>query len=121
MKVLTAFVSLAALMAVSGPALAGDAAVGADTYKRKCKACHSTEAGKHSGGPSLFGIMGRKAASTDFKKYLGLKEMDFVWDATNLDAFLTYPKKFVGSKSMAIKVKNPEDRANLMAYMETLK
>lgn len=49
--------------ALQGPtASAGDATAGRQVYK-KCKACHSLEAGKNRVGPSLAGIIGRQSAS----------------------------------------------------------
>ena len=104
---------------VSGPALAdGD---GAKVFKKKCKVCHTTEAGKHKMGPSLAGIVGMKAGSTSFAKYKGLKGSDVVWTEENLDKFLANPKKFVGAKTMALKLKKEDDRAAVIAYLKTLK
>ena len=51
---------------------AGDAAKGEQVFK-KCAACHSAEAGVNKVGPSLHGVVGRKAGSTDFPRYVGLK------------------------------------------------
>ena len=122
MKTLTTLASLAVVMVVAGPALAGgDAAAGEAYFKKKCKGCHPIEAGRKGAGPNLAGIMGRQVASTDFSRYLGLKDMDFVWDADSIDKFLTDPGDFVGGKSMAVKVKEEDDRADLIAYMATLK
>ena len=122
MKTLTTLTSLFVIMAVTGPALAeGNTADGEAYFIKKCKACHPIEVGKNGAGPNLFGIMGRQVASTDFSRYLDLKDMDFVWDANNMDKFLTDPGEFVGGKSMVVKVKEENDRANLIAYMETLK
>ena len=54
----------------AGPALADH---GAKVFK-KCKACHTTTAGKHRVGPSLAGVVGRKAGTAKgYKKYKGLK------------------------------------------------
>lgn len=111
-----------ALALISTPSFAsGDAEAGAALYKKKCKNCHATEAGKHKNGPSLAGIMGRKAGSTDYTKYKGLKGFDAVWDEANLDKFLANPKKFVGAKTMAYKLKKENDRANVIEYLKTLK
>jgi nitrite reductase (NO-forming) len=46
--------------AAAATAGGGDAAAGRLVY-RKCQACHSMDAGKNLLGPSLAGIMGRKA------------------------------------------------------------
>ena len=113
---------LFSLAMFSGPALAsGDAAEGAGVFKKRCKTCHATEAGKHKAGPSLAGIIGRKAGSTDFPKYTGLKGSDVVWDEESLDKFLANPKKFVGAKTMAYKLKKEDQRKNVIAYLKTLK
>lgn len=114
----------------SGSAFAagsGDAAKGAKVFK-KCKACHSIEQGaKHKFGPNLFGVFGRTAGSAaGYKKYKGLKAADWAWDAPNLDAWLTSPKKFVKAKgrkrtSMSFKLKKESQRDDVIAYLETMK
>jgi cytochrome c len=101
---------------------AGDAANGARIFAKHCKACHSTQAGKHKMGPSLAGMVGTKAGATDFKKYRGLKGSEIVWDAANLDKFLTNPRKFLGRKTtMNKRLKDADRRADVIAYMKTLK
>ena len=89
-------------------------------FKKRCGACHSTEAGKNKNGPSLAGIIGRKAGSTDFAKYTGLKGSEVVWDEDNLDKFLANPKKFVGAKTMAYKLKKEGEREIIIKYLKTL-
>jgi len=118
--------ALASVMALaSGSAFAdgGDAKKGEKVFK-KCKVCHS--ASKHKIGPSLAGIVGRKAGSTDFKKYKALKGADFTWDAKNISSWITNQKKFLKAKglptktSMKVKIKKEDDRENLIAYLKTL-
>lgn len=123
MKSIVSLTVLSTILLAAAPALAGgDAAKGAEFFAGKCKACHSIEAGKNTMGPSLAGVMGRKVASSGFTKYQGLKAMDFVWDDAQMDKFLTDPKAFVGGgKTMVVKVAGAEDRANLIAYLNTLK
>jgi len=107
---------------ISSPSpAAADADAGAGVFKKRCAVCHSTEAGKHKNGPSLAGIIGRKAGSSDFPKYTGLKGSDVVWDDANLDKFLANPKKFVGAKTMVYKLKKEDQRAAVIAYLNTLK
>ena len=57
-----------ALALASGAAGAADAKKGKKVFN-KCKACHTMKAGKNKIGPSLHGIMGRKAASVPKFKY----------------------------------------------------
>ena len=109
------------------PAIAGGDAVRGKKVFNKCKACHSNKAGKHKIGPSLAGVIGRKAGTAEgFKRYKGLKGADWTWDETTLDEYLTNPKLFVKSRnkrksSMILKLKKKRDRDNVIAYLKTLK
>lgn len=101
---------------------AGDAQKGADVFKAKCGFCHATEAGAQGMGSSMAGIYGKKAGSTKNVHYVGLKGADFVWDDESLDGFLENPKEFLGrTSSMPTKTASADDRANLIAYLKTLK
>lgn len=110
--------------AVAGSARAeGDPAVGEKLF-RQCKACHAVEAGKNRVGPSLFGIFGKKAGSAEeFKGYSeGLKNAGFTWDDAKLDAYLTNPKAVIADSKMAFGgLAEAADRANVAAYLKTLK
>ncbi len=67
--VLTAMALILTTALASGSALAeGDAAKGKKVFK-KCKACHSLQAGKKKIGPDLAELFGRKAGSVDGLKY----------------------------------------------------
>ena len=109
------------------PAIAGGDAVRGKKVFNKCKACHSIKVGKHKIGPSLAGVIGRKAGTAKgFKRYKGLKGADWVWDEATLDEYLTNPKLFVKSRnkrksSMILKLKKKRDRDNVIAYLKTLK
>lgn len=107
---------------ISSQALAvGDADKGAGIYKSKCSFCHATTAGVHKMGPSMAGIYGMKAGATDFKRYVGLKDADFVWDDETLDGFLENPKEFLGrNTSMPTGTPGADDRAHVIAYLKTL-
>jgi len=125
----TLFSSLAAavigLTIAAVPAHAGDAAKGEKVFK-KCKACHTTEAGgKNKVGPNLSGIVGKAAgAAEDFKYSDAMKEAaagGLVWDEANLDAFLEKPKKFMKKTKMSFGgVKKDAKRADLIEYLKGL-
>jgi nitrite reductase (NO-forming) len=71
---------------VAAPINGGDAAAGRLVF-RKCQACHSMEPGKTILGPSLAGILGRKAGSDPGYSYSpAMKQANIVWDAKSLDA-----------------------------------
>lgn len=106
----------ATLAALGQPALAD--VDGAKLFKKKCGACHSMEPGNHKVGPSLAGVIGRKAGSTGFPKYKALKGATFAWDVANIGAWITDPKKFIGkSTAMTVKIKKESDRAAIIAYL----
>jgi cytochrome c len=116
---LTALLIAAAVALASQSALAQDAAKGEKVFK-KCKACHSLKAGKKKVGPSLAGIFGRTAGTTEgFKFSKAMKESKIVWDDKTMDEFLAKPKKVVPKTRMAFPgLKKEADRANLIAYLK---
>ncbi|MBL8668437.1 MAG: c-type cytochrome [Rhodospirillales bacterium] len=122
-----AFAAALLLSGGSGAARAADAAAGEAVFKKICVTCHSNQAGVNKTGPSLFGVYGRKAGSSDFPRYKGLVGADFTWDAAKLDAYLQDPKAFVvantknSSTAMTYSLKDATQRADVIAYLETLK
>ena len=98
----------------AAPTAGGDAAAGRLVF-RKCQACHSMEPGKTILGPSLAGIMGRKAGSDPGYNYSpSMKQANIVWDAKTLDAYLSDPQKVVpGNKMPFPRLKTDHDRADV--------
>ena len=96
----------------------GDAASGRLVF-RKCQACHSTEPGKNLLGPSLAGIIGRKAGTEAGYNYSpAMKSADIVWNAQTLDQYLTDPAKVVpGNKMPFPGLKTDHDRTDVIAYL----
>ena len=108
-------------LAASGLALgAGDADRGAMAF-RSCMACHTLEPGRHLTGPSLAGVWGRKAASSEtYRRYSeALKKSDLVWDEPTLDSWLRAPQKLVPGNAMQFPGL-PDDgvRADLVAFLK---
>lgn len=111
---------IAALAALSSPALAeGDAAAGKKVFN-KCKACHTLVEGKNRVGPTLFGIIGSAAASVKgFKYSKAMKGSNITWDEANLTEFLTKPKAMVPGTRMAFPgLKKEQAIADLIAYIK---
>ena len=99
-----------------------DVAKGAKIFG-KCKACHKLEAGANSTGPTLFGVVDRKVDSIDGFSYSGaLEAVADVWNPEHLNGFLENPKKYApGTKMGFAGLKKVDDRANLIAYLTTIK
>jgi cytochrome c len=110
------------LAIVPGAILAADVEAGKTAFK-KCALCHTTEAGKNKIGPSLAGIVGRKAGSVPGFNYTDAnKNSGATWDEKTLDTYLTDPKKFIpGTKMLFAGVKNDADRQSLIDYLKAQK
>ena len=100
----------------TGPS--GDVQAGRQVF-RKCQACHSLEPGKNSVGPSLAGIVGKKAASDPTYSYSqALRSANLTWDAQTLDSYLLDPQKVVpGNKMPFPGLKTDNERKTLLAYL----
>lgn len=102
---------------------AGNADKGKTIFNR-CKVCHTFEAGaKGRIGPNLWGVVGRKAGSTDYNYSGAMKkagEGGLTWTPDKLDAYLTDPKALVpGNKMTFAGLPSAQDRADVVAYLST--
>ncbi|WP_424194537.1 c-type cytochrome [Ampullimonas aquatilis] len=98
---------------------AGDSARGLQLYGQYCQACHSVE---YNGiGPMHRGVFGRKAGGVSGFKYSNaLKNADVIWSAKTLDIWLADPEKYLPGQKMGVQVPDAKDRADLIAYLQTL-
>jgi cytochrome c2 len=89
-------------------------------FKKNCAICHTLEAGKNKIGPSLAGVVGRKAGSVPGFAYSAAnKNSGDIWDAQTLDTYLADPRKFMpGTKMVFAGLKSPEDRKALIEYLK---
>ena len=89
----------------------------------KCKACHKLEKGVNGTGPYLYGIVGRTIASVDNYSYSSaLTGISGVWSEDELSAFLLKPSKYSPGTKMSYSGLTPvKDRANLIAFLKTIK
>jgi cytochrome c len=119
------FTLITALSLIGSSAVlaAGEPEKGAQVFKAKCAICHAVEAGRNKIGPSLAGIVGRKAGSVEGFHYSEAnKNSGLTWDEATLDTYLTSPKDVVKGTTMAFPgLKNAQERADLIAYLKTVK
>ncbi|MCC6927328.1 cytochrome c family protein [Novosphingobium sp.] len=89
----------------------------------QCAACHAVEPGKNGVGPSLAGIVGRKAGSVAGFAYSDAnKNSGLTWDEKTLDTYLTNPMKMVpGTKMTYAGLADAAKRKELIEYLKTLK
>src|SRR5471030_2869858 len=101
------------LAAFAGAARAQDAAKGADVYQDRCASCHVLNGVGQ--GPSLVGVVGRKAAAVAGFNYSdAMKASGLTWTPANLDRFISGPTKLVPGTAMRAIVSDPADRRDLI-------
>ncbi|MDR2216585.1 MAG: c-type cytochrome [Nevskiaceae bacterium] len=117
--------TLLAVPAAYASELKGDAAKGEDLFMTgACPTCHSVvKDDELKVGPNLFGVLGRKAGDT--KSLMGpsenLKKYGVIWNAETLDEFLANPDAKVPGTAMIGVLADPQQRADMIAYLSTLK
>ena len=87
MRAIYAGFALAALQALTNNANAqADRARGEKLFG-ECVACHSLERGIQAVGPSLYGVLGRRAAALDEFRYSpAIKRSGITWNRETIDA-----------------------------------
>jgi len=88
----------------------------------RCATCHQTAPGRNGVGPSLAGVYGAPAAHEPTYAYSkAMRASGLVWDEATLDAYLADPRALVpGTKMVFPGVRDPAERAAIIAYLETL-
>jgi cytochrome c len=118
-----AMVSIAAATALAPLSLKaeGNPQAGKEIFAL-CGGCHATKAEERITGPHLSGIFGRKAGSLEsFKFSDAMRSSGITWDEKSLDQYLADPVKTVKGTTMVVGVRNPKERADIIAYLKTLK
>jgi cytochrome c len=92
-----------------------------ETIFKKCAACHKLD-GANAVGPHLDGVVGRPVASVEGFSYSdGMQAHGGDWTPEQIFHFLANPKQDVPGTKMAFAgLPKPEDRANVIAYLESV-
>ena len=96
-----------------------DVAKGEAVFK-KCAACHTVAQGGANGiGPNLWATLGKPHGHVPGFAYSdALKSVPGNWDWEGMDKWLANPKKYApGTKMTFAGLGNPEERANLILYL----
>jgi len=105
-------------------AIASDKPVGdpqhGKTLYQVCMGCHSLD--ENDVGPRHRGVLGRVAGSVpDYAYSPALKNSHIVWDRDTLDRWLSNPQGLVPGVKMFFAMPNPQDRADVIAYLAELR
>jgi len=106
-------------LAMAAPASAGTPPPAFAT----CRACHATVPGQSLLGPTLHGVVGRKAAAVPgFAYSAAFKALKVTWNDATLDTWLANPVKMVPGTRMAYPgIADPAQRKAVIAYLKTLR
>jgi cytochrome c len=92
-------------------------------FNNACRTCHSMRKGDNRLGPSLHGVLGRKAgASEGYAAYSqAMKGSDIVWDEATLDRFLANPEAVVPNNNMKpfAGVPDPAVRKRIIEHLKS--
>jgi cytochrome c len=111
--------AIALVAATSASRADGDAARGEKRFE-ECATCHTLERGVNNVGPSLNGVLARKAGEiAEFRYSPALKRSGITWTPQTLDNFIADPQKAVpGNRMPFAGMPDAADRADLIAYLQ---
>jgi cytochrome c len=93
-------------------------------FNNSCRTCHSFKPDDNRLGPTLHGIIGRKAGSIEGYQFSSaMKSSGITWDEGNLDKFIENPDNVVHGNAMKPYggISDASERAKIVSYLKTLK
>jgi cytochrome c len=99
------------------------AARGRKIFESRCATCHEgSPPSTTTLGPSLAGIVGRKAGTGKSGVHSrALAESGIVWSRDALRRYLSDPGREVPGTIMPVRMENPKQLEDLLSYLETLR
>ncbi|MES2977292.1 MAG: c-type cytochrome [Pseudomonadota bacterium] len=89
-------------------------------YAAQCSACHAVD--ENRVGPAHRGVMGRRVGSLPGYTYSAeLAQSRLRWTPQTLERWLEDPEELVAGQRMGFQVEDAQARADLIAYLATLK
>lgn len=115
----------AALAALLSPIQARAADDGLEiTYNDHCRECHSFVKDDNRLGPSLYGVVGRKAGVLPGYAFSqSLKDSGVTWDEPTLDKWIADPDAVISGNQMSPPyggVADAETRKKIIAYLKSI-
>lgn len=104
--------------------MAGDAAAGKKTFRKKCMGCHTVgKTDSNRTGPNLWAIVGKEIGIAEGYRYSKpMRALGGVWGEKELMGFIAGPRTYLPDTKMTFAgLKKEKDRLNVVAYLATLK
>jgi cytochrome c len=114
-----ALVSASFAVVTVGMAQDGDVGRGANLFRKRCAGCHVNQ-GNDGRGPNLTDIVGGRPAAEGFNYSSSIRFASWIWTVERLDNYLKNPSAVVAGATTASIVRNEKDRAEIIAYLNTL-
>ena len=111
------------ICAFAALAMADTAADPQVAFNNSCRTCHSAKEGDNRLGPSLHGVVGRKAGTAaGYKFSASMQGSNIVWDEKTLDAFITNPDQVVNGSAMKPfgGIADADQRGQIIAYLKSI-
>ncbi len=114
---------LAVISAASAARAEAETGDGQLAFNNACRTCHSMREGDHRLGPSLYGVVGRKAGSIEGYNFSSaMQSANIVWDEATLDKFIASPDEVVRGHKMKPfgGIDSAEQRGEIIAYLKSI-
>lgn len=118
------FGALIAASSLPAAAVQEEAEDGKVAFNNSCRTCHSFKAGDNRLGPTLHGVVGRKAGSVEGYQFSSaMTSSGVTWDEANLDKFIANPDMVVHGNAMKPYggIADASERTKIVNYLKTLK
>jgi cytochrome c len=91
-------------------------------FEHRCRSCHADDPAAKSYGPSLIGVVGRKAGSVEGFTYSdALKSSGLVWTDAALKAWMADNKALMpGTRMRHVGITDAEEQEFILAYLKSL-
>ena len=111
--------------AVATQAMTSGVASGKMAFDKTCRACHSINPGGAGIGPTLAGVVGRKAGTVPNFDYSDqIRNSGITWTADNIDKHIEAPKSFIPGNRMGNLfpngIKDPGQRRDIIVYLKSV-
>lgn len=97
-------------------------AAGKIMFEQRCESCHADDPKRKAYGPSLLGVVGRKAGSLEGFDYSdAMKKSGIVWNLDSLRAWMADNQGFMpGTRMRHVAIKDKAEQDFLLAYINSL-